>query len=109
MNIGPRYASFAMFQQLGRFGVHTFFVNISQQFLSQSAPLLIGHFHPAMFVGFYALPVRLLQYTVETVARIGHCPNARHHLHRVLQQPDRQGIEADKHGRVKWPISSGAL
>ena len=38
--------------------------------------MLIGHFHPAMFVGFYALPVRLLQYTVEMVARIGLVTNS---------------------------------
>ena len=74
--IGPRYASVPMLKQMMGFGVHTFFVNVSQQFLTQSAPLLIGHFQPAMFVGFYALPVRLLQYTVELVGRIGLVTNS---------------------------------
>ena len=69
--ISPRLATLSMLRQMGRFGIHTFFVTISQQFLNQSAPLLIGHFRPAMFVGFYALPTRLLQYTVEMVGKIG--------------------------------------
>ena len=54
-----------------RFGVHTFLGNVSQQALTQSAPLLIGHFYPASFVGFYALPQRLLQYTSDMTGRIG--------------------------------------
>jgi O-antigen/teichoic acid export membrane protein len=57
-------ASRNMLKRMGSFGIHTLVGNISQQVLSQSAPLLIGHFLPASFVGFYALPVRLLQYTV---------------------------------------------
>jgi len=70
------FASVAMLRRMGSFGIHTFAVNVSQQLLSQSAPLLIGHFHSTTLVGFYTLPVRLLQYTVEMVARIGLVTNS---------------------------------
>ncbi|HYL37274.1 MAG TPA: oligosaccharide flippase family protein [Bryobacteraceae bacterium] len=56
---------------MARFGIHTFVMTVSNQVLSQSPPLLIGHFLSAAFAGFYILPVRLLQYTVELVGRIG--------------------------------------
>jgi O-antigen/teichoic acid export membrane protein len=69
--LSPRYASFATLREMARFGIHTFLMTISNQLLNQGAPLLIGHFRPAVFVGFYNLPVRLLQYTVELVGRIG--------------------------------------
>jgi O-antigen/teichoic acid export membrane protein len=40
-------------------------------FRNQGPPILIGHFLPTEFIGFYNLPVRLLQYTVEFIGRIG--------------------------------------
>jgi O-antigen/teichoic acid export membrane protein len=66
-----RFARVATLREMARFGIHTFIMTISTQVLNQSAPLLIGHFCTAAFVGFYNLPVRLLQYTVELVGRIG--------------------------------------
>ena len=69
--ISFRFARFAMLRQMAGFGMHTFLMTISTQLLNQSAPLWIGHFRPAAFVGYYNLPVRLLQYTVELVGRIG--------------------------------------
>ncbi len=69
--ISPRYATSGMLRQMGKFGIHTFLANIGNQLLGQTAPLLIGHFQPARFAGYYNLPVRLLQYTAEMVGRIG--------------------------------------
>ena len=66
-----RQVNFATLREMARFGIHTFVMTISNQLLNQGAPVLIGHFRPAAFVGFYNLPVRLLQYTVELVGRIG--------------------------------------
>jgi O-antigen/teichoic acid export membrane protein len=66
-----RRASFAKAREMARFGIHTFVMTISNQLLNQGAPVLIGHFRAAAFVGFYNLPVRLLQYTTELVGRIG--------------------------------------
>ena len=69
--LSVRLASFGTLREMARFGIHTFVMTISNQLLNQGAPLLIGHFRPAAFVGFYNLPVRLLQYTVELVGRVG--------------------------------------
>ena len=69
--VSIRYSSFSTLREMARYGVHTFRMTISNQLLNQGAPVLIGHYLPAAFVGFYNLPVRLLQYTVELVGRIG--------------------------------------
>jgi O-antigen/teichoic acid export membrane protein len=66
-----RHASFSRLREMASFGIHTFVMTTSNQLLNQGAPVLIGHFLPAAFAGFYNLPVRLLQYTVEVVGRIG--------------------------------------
>ena len=66
-----RLTNFSRLREMARFGIHTFVMTISNQLLNQGAPVLIGHFQPAAFAGFYNLPVRLLQYTVELVGRIG--------------------------------------
>ena len=69
--VSIRHASFGTLREMASFGIHTFVMTISNQLLNQGAPMLIGHFRSAAFVGFYNLPVRLLQYTVELVGRIG--------------------------------------
>ena len=69
--ISVRHASFSTLCGMARFGIHTFVMTISNQVLNQGAPMLIGHYLSAAFAGFYNLPVRLLQYTVELVGRIG--------------------------------------
>jgi len=74
--ISPRFASLATLRRMGSFGIHTFIGNISQMALSQSPALLIGHYLPAKFVGFYNLPTRLIQYTGDAVGRIGIITNA---------------------------------
>jgi len=69
--VSIRESSLTRLHQMARYGVHTFVMTVSTQVLNQGPPLLIGHFQPAAFVGFFNLPVRLLQYTVELVGRIG--------------------------------------
>ena len=69
--ISYRWATLPMLKQMGGFGIHTFMQTMSQQALNQGPPIVIGHFLPAAFVGFFNLPVRLLQYTVDFVGRIG--------------------------------------
>jgi O-antigen/teichoic acid export membrane protein len=70
------YASLKTLRFMASFGIHTFLVNISSLFLNQSPPMLIGHFLPAAFVGYYQLPFKLIQYTSDAVARIGVITNA---------------------------------
>ena len=69
--ISFRCARVSTLRELAGFGLHTFVMTVSNQLLNQGPPLLIGHFRPAAFVGFYTLPTRLLQYTAEFVGRIG--------------------------------------
>ena len=69
--LSVRHTNFATLCEMARYGIHTFVMTTSNQLLNQGAPVLIGHYLSAAFVGFYNLPVRLLQYTVELVGRIG--------------------------------------
>ncbi|HVX66086.1 MAG TPA: oligosaccharide flippase family protein [Bryobacteraceae bacterium] len=67
----PRFATWPMFRQLAGYGFHTLTSGVARQLLSQSAPLIIGHFHMPSFIGYYNVPVRLLQYTADAVDRVG--------------------------------------
>jgi O-antigen/teichoic acid export membrane protein len=71
-----RHASLATLRKMGSFGIHTFLINVSNLFLNQSPPMLIGHFFATAFVGYFQLPMRLIQYTAEAVGRIGIITNA---------------------------------
>jgi O-antigen/teichoic acid export membrane protein len=77
LRLPPRHASLKTRREMGRFGIHTFvLLNMSTLFLNQSPPLVIGHFLPTAFVGFYSLPIRLIQYTGGAVSCIGAVVNA---------------------------------
>lgn len=76
LKLSHRYASLKTLREMGKFGIHTFVLNISTLFLNQSPPLVIGHFLPTAFVGFYSLPNRLIQYTGGAVSGIGAVVNA---------------------------------
>ena len=67
----PRFASLDTLRMMASFGLHTFAVNMSNLFLNQSPPMLIGHFFTTNFVAYYQLPMKLIQYTSEAVGRIG--------------------------------------
>lgn len=74
--VSPLFASVETLRMMGKFGIHTFVVNVSSLLLNQSPPIMIGHFFPAAFVGFYQLPMKLIQYTSDAVAKIGIITNA---------------------------------
>ena len=76
LRISTRYAGLGTLRKMASFGIHTFVANISNLILNQSCPLLIGHFRPAAFVGYYTLPMRLLLYTGDAVGRAGVITNA---------------------------------
>jgi O-antigen/teichoic acid export membrane protein len=65
------YLSYGMFRQMFSYGIHTFGAGVAAQVLNQSGPILISHFLPTAFVGYYVQPVRLLQYSVDMVCRVG--------------------------------------
>jgi O-antigen/teichoic acid export membrane protein len=76
LKLSLRYASVKTLREMGKFGIHTFVLNTSTLFLNQSPPLVIGHFLPTAFVGFYSLPNRLIQYTGTAVSGIGSVVNS---------------------------------
>jgi O-antigen/teichoic acid export membrane protein len=67
---------FSMLKRMASYGVHSFVANIGFQTLSQSAPLVIGVFRPAAFIGYFSLPQRMLQYTTDFVIRMGNVTNS---------------------------------
>ncbi len=69
--ISPRSVKTSALRQMASFGIHSFLIGVSTQAQNQTPSLLIGHFLPAAFVGFYNVPARLIQYVVEFVGRIG--------------------------------------
>lgn len=71
-----QFASLKTLRMMGQFGIHTFLGNVSNLFLNQSPPILIGHYLSATFVGYFQLPLKLIQYTSDAVARIGIITNA---------------------------------
>jgi len=71
LRLSTRFASLKTLKKMGSFGVHTFVLNMGNLILAQSPSLLIGHFLPASFVGYFGAPNRLLQYTGELVGRAG--------------------------------------
>jgi O-antigen/teichoic acid export membrane protein len=54
-----------------RYGIHTFGAATSGRILEQGSPVIIGHFSPATFVGYFNFPVRLLAYLAEPLSRVG--------------------------------------
>jgi O-antigen/teichoic acid export membrane protein len=59
-----RRAKLSMFAQLVRYGKHTFLANASWEVVNQGPAVLIGHFLPTAYVGYYAVPTRLIQVSV---------------------------------------------
>src|SRR5260370_36452262 len=62
---------FSMSRQILRYGVRSFAARAAGLLQNQGSAILIGHFLPPAFVGFFLLPQRLLQYAYEAVSRIG--------------------------------------
>jgi O-antigen/teichoic acid export membrane protein len=62
---------FSVFREIVAYGLKTFFANGATLVLNQSSPVLIGHYQPTEFVGFYTLPSRILQYAGDAVSRVG--------------------------------------
>ena len=71
MRLSSLYVKFSLVKEMWSYGVHSFVANISNLLLNQGAPVMIGHFRLASFVGYYTFPSRLLGYSVEAVTRVG--------------------------------------
>ena len=66
------YFSGAWLRKLSGYGLHSFLATMSQQAVTQTPPLVIGHFMPVAFVGYYNVANRLLTSTIsDIVIRVG--------------------------------------
>ena len=65
-----RFVKRDVFKDILSYGVPAFVANGSGLVLNQSAPMIIGHFLPTAFVGFFALPLKLVQNVTDVVSRI---------------------------------------
>jgi O-antigen/teichoic acid export membrane protein len=77
MKITPRFVKLAAFKEMITYGAHSVVASMAQRILSQSPPFIIAHFLGAPAVGYYAAPTKVLDYSVETVTRIGNVSNSR--------------------------------
>jgi O-antigen/teichoic acid export membrane protein len=71
LKIGRAFVSSARWKEMAKYGLNSIYANVGGLFLNQGPPLVIGHYLPATFVGFYGLPFRLLNYMVDLIMRIG--------------------------------------
>jgi len=72
LKIGREFISSARWKEMAKYGLNSVYANVGGLFLNQGPPLVIGHYLPATFVGYYGLPFRLLNYMVDLITRIGY-------------------------------------
>jgi O-antigen/teichoic acid export membrane protein len=70
--LSPSLATFAMFRQMLAYGIHTSLATFSGLLLNQSAPVLIAHFLPTAYAGFYRMALLVPNYAVDLVSRVGY-------------------------------------
>lgn len=67
----------AMLRQMASYGVHTLVATVATQLQQQGAPVMIGRLLSTAAVGFYSLPVRLLNTMMDLVPQVGMVSGAR--------------------------------
>ncbi len=65
------FVKFSLVKEMWTYGIHSFVANVSNMLLYQGPPVMIGHWRPAAFVGYYTFPFRMLQYSVDGISRVG--------------------------------------
>ena len=68
--VSPKLVKVSVLRRLAAYGRHTFLATIADRTLNQSAPLLIAHFLPSQFAGYFSLPSRMMQYSSDGVSRV---------------------------------------
>jgi len=64
-------ASWGKFKEMAGFGVHTLRVLVSDRLLRQTTPSLISRYLGAEAFAFYGMPLRILDYAMDGVGRVG--------------------------------------
>ncbi|MBL8238272.1 MAG: oligosaccharide flippase family protein [Bryobacterales bacterium] len=75
--LSPGLVSRLMLKQMAGYGVHTFVATIASQLQQQGPTLLIGRMLSVAAVGFYSLPMRLLNVLMDAVPQVGMVSSAR--------------------------------
>lgn len=70
LRLGPSLMRRSTLKEMAGYGAHSFVAYVGLSFLNQAPPVLIGRTLSEAFVGYWALPTRLLQYVVEIVTRV---------------------------------------
>jgi len=71
MRLSFRLVNRQAWMRTASYGVHTFVAGMANTTLEQSPSLVIGHLRGGAAVGFYNLPLRILQYAADAVSRVG--------------------------------------
>ena len=69
--LSRRYVSTERWRVLVSYGLSSFAANTAQLFLGQGPAVMVGHYRPEAYVGYYGLPSRLMQAVVDGLTRIG--------------------------------------
>jgi O-antigen/teichoic acid export membrane protein len=64
-------ARMSKFKEMASYGVHSLRVGVSDRLLRQSPPVLIPYFLPIQFVAYYSVPMRILDYMMDGIGRVG--------------------------------------
>jgi len=71
LRISTHLIRWSMFRDIFRYGLRSFVANSSNLALNQSGPVMVAHFLGEGPVGFFTLPIKLLQQAYDAVSRIG--------------------------------------
>lgn len=66
-----RGATRGMLRRLLGYGVHTLTAQLATRLLNYSIPLLLAYFLPVRFVAYYSVPIKILEYAMDGIGRIG--------------------------------------
>ena len=71
-------ASLSMLKEMVGYGIHTFTTLVSTRLLNQGLPAIIGYFLPLQTVAYYYTPMRIMDYAMDGIGRVGQVttPNA---------------------------------
>ena len=75
--LSARLVSRPMLRQMAGYGVHTFVATVAAQLQQQGPTVLIGRMLSVSAVGFYSLPMRLLNVLMDAVPQVGMVSSAR--------------------------------
>lgn len=75
MRLSRVFVKLSAMKTMLKYGSHSVVASLAQRVLNQGPMLVIGSLLPAKFVGYYAAPSRMLDYTVDAIGRIGMVSN----------------------------------